>query len=106
LLSRKRFAELLVHSARAIKGRPNSPPHTRHTSSAEAFNLPLLPPSIPEESTGQFATGANFAFFAATALSADFYKRKYNVTISPPSDLDSQLDSFKKVLARIAPGER
>jgi hypothetical protein len=73
--------------------------------SAEAFNLPLLPPSIPEESTGQFSTGANFAFFAATALSADFYKKKYNVTISPPSDLDSQLDSFKKVLARIAPGD-
>jgi hypothetical protein len=73
--------------------------------SAEAFNLSLLPPSIPEEKTGQFATGANFAVFASIALPPAYYKSKYNFTMSVPSDLGAQLDSFKRVLARIAPGE-
>ncbi|KAM0898798.1 hypothetical protein ACQ4PT_021712 [Festuca glaucescens] len=72
---------------------------------AEAFKLPLLPPSIPEEKTGQFTTGANFAVFASIALPAAYYKSKYNFKMSVPSDLGAQLDSFKRVLARIAPGD-
>ncbi|KAI4977792.1 hypothetical protein ZWY2020_014346 [Hordeum vulgare] len=71
---------------------------------AEAFGLPLLPPSIPEEATGQFPTGANFAVFGAIALPQEYYKKKYNFTMNAPY-LDQQLASFKKVLARIAPGD-
>uniref|UniRef100_A0ACD5YNZ3 Uncharacterized protein n=1 Tax=Avena sativa TaxID=4498 RepID=A0ACD5YNZ3_AVESA len=72
---------------------------------AEAFNLPLLPPSIPELETGQFATGANFAVLASTALPPDYFKNKYNFTMNVPSYLPAQVDSFKKLLARIAPGD-
>ncbi|CAM0946805.1 unnamed protein product [Alopecurus aequalis] len=71
---------------------------------AEAFNLPLLPPSVPEESSGQFATGANFAVFGSSALPPEYFKSRYNFSIYIPSHLGAQLDSFKKVLARIAPG--
>ncbi|KAM3240302.1 hypothetical protein ACQJBY_053781 [Aegilops geniculata] len=71
---------------------------------AEAFGLLLLPPSIPEEATGQFPTGANFAVGGAIALPLEYYKSKYNFTMNAPSNLDRQLASFKKILARIAPG--
>jgi hypothetical protein len=64
----------------------------------------LVPPSIPEEGTGQFPTGANFAYLGATALPPTYYKAKYNFDMGGSSNLDLQLDSFKKVLARIAPG--
>jgi hypothetical protein len=73
--------------------------------SAQALGLPLLPPSMPQAGTGQFPTGANFAVFGSLALSPDYYKTKYNFTMPMPWCLDGQLDSFKKVLARIAPGE-
>jgi phospholipase/lecithinase/hemolysin len=73
--------------------------------SAQALGLPLVPPSIPEEGTSSFPTGANFAVFAATALSPDYYTSKYNFKMPSPSCLDLQLQSFKKVLARIAPGD-
>ncbi|OEL36284.1 GDSL esterase/lipase [Dichanthelium oligosanthes] len=54
---------------------------------------------------GQFPTGANFAVLGSTALSWDYYKIKYSFAMPAPSHLDLQLDSFKKVLARIAPGD-
>ena len=73
--------------------------------SAEAFDLPLLPPSSPEEASSEFATGANFAVYASTALPPEYYKKNYNFTIYVPSHLEMQLDAFKKVLARIAPGD-
>ena len=73
--------------------------------SAQALGLPLVPPSIPEEETSPFPTGANFAVFAATALSPDYYRTNYNFTMPLPSSLDLQLQSFRKVLARIAPGD-
>ncbi|CAL5012439.1 unnamed protein product [Urochloa decumbens] len=72
---------------------------------AQALGLPLIPPSMPEEASGQFPTGANFAVFGSTALSWDYYKTKYNFDMPAPSHLELQLDSFKKVLARIAPGD-
>ncbi|KAK1666102.1 hypothetical protein QYE76_054261 [Lolium multiflorum] len=72
---------------------------------AQALGLPLLPPSMPQAGTGQFPTGANFAVFGSLALSPDYYRTKYNFTMPMPWCLDGQLDSFKKVLARIAPGE-
>ncbi|KAL5227146.1 hypothetical protein ABZP36_015411 [Zizania latifolia] len=71
---------------------------------AEAFKLSLLPPSIPEESSGQFPNGANFAVFASTALGPDYFKTKYNFNTPVSFCLDTQLASFKRVLARIAPG--
>ena len=67
--------------------------------------MPLLPPSIPEEETGQFATGANFAVFGSSALPPEYFKSRYNFPIYVASHLGAQLDSFKKVLARIAPGD-
>ncbi|KAM3240303.1 hypothetical protein ACQJBY_053783 [Aegilops geniculata] len=72
---------------------------------AEAFGLPLLPPSIPEEASGQFPNGANFAVAGAIALPPEYYKTNYNFAMNAPSNLDQQLASFKKVLARIAPGD-
>ncbi|CAM0946804.1 unnamed protein product [Alopecurus aequalis] len=72
---------------------------------AQAFNLPLLPPSVPEEASGQFATGANFAVYSASALPPKYFKSKYNLEINVPSHLELQINSFKKILARIAPGD-
>ena len=72
--------------------------------SAQALGLPLLPPSIPEEKTGKFSTGANFAVWGSFALSPDYYRKRYNLS-ADHGCLDSQLGSFKTVLARIAPGK-
>uniref|UniRef100_A0ACD5VL49 Uncharacterized protein n=1 Tax=Avena sativa TaxID=4498 RepID=A0ACD5VL49_AVESA len=72
---------------------------------AQALGLPLLPPSMPEAATGQFPTGANFAVFGSLALSPNYYMTKYNFKMPMPWCLDLQFDSFKKVLARIAPGQ-
>ncbi|CAO2204195.1 unnamed protein product [Urochloa humidicola] len=69
---------------------------------AQALGLPLVPPSIPEEGTSPFPTGANFAVLAATGLPPNYYAAKYNFKMPSPSCLDLQLESFKKVLARIA----
>ncbi|KAM3214644.1 hypothetical protein ACQJBY_066896 [Aegilops geniculata] len=71
---------------------------------AQSLGLPLLPPSLPKENTGQFPYGANFALYGATALNPNFFKRyKFGVPFS--WSLDDQLATFKKVLARIAPGD-
>ena len=72
--------------------------------SAQALGLPLLPPSIPKEKTGKFPTGANFAVFGSIALNPKFFKSRYNFNLSRGC-LDDQLASFKRVLARIAPGD-
>ncbi|KAI4969786.1 hypothetical protein ZWY2020_000700 [Hordeum vulgare] len=79
--------------------------HTRSRKrpTTQALGLPL-PPSLPDEKTSQFPTGANFALFGATALNPNFFKR-YNFGVPFPWSLDDQLASFKKVLARIAPGD-
>nr|XP_020200099.1 GDSL esterase/lipase At1g28600-like [Aegilops tauschii subsp. strangulata] len=71
---------------------------------AQALGLPLLPPSIPKEKTGKFPTGANFAVFGSIALNPKFFKSRYNFNLSRGC-LDDQLASFKRVLARIAPGD-
>ncbi|XP_044961191.1 GDSL esterase/lipase At1g28600-like [Hordeum vulgare subsp. vulgare] len=70
---------------------------------AQALGLPLLPPSLPEEKTGQFPTGANFAVFGAMALNPDYFKSRYNFSVPFSWSLHDQLASFKKVLTRIAP---
>ncbi|XP_014755903.1 GDSL esterase/lipase At1g28600 [Brachypodium distachyon] len=73
---------------------------------AQALGLPLLPPSSPQEGWGNFSTGANFAVFGSTALPPEYFVPRYNLRMHPPSTLDRQLDSFKGVLNRIAPGDR
>ncbi|XBI03959.1 hypothetical protein VPH35_132316 [Triticum aestivum] len=72
---------------------------------AQALGLPLLPPSLPEEKTGQFPTGANFAVFGAMALSPNYFKSRYKLSVPFPWSLQDQLASFNKVLTRIAPGD-
>ncbi|VAI80707.1 unnamed protein product [Triticum turgidum subsp. durum] len=72
---------------------------------AQALGLPLLPPSLPEEKTGQFTTGANFAVFGAMALNPNYFKSRYNLSVPFPRSLNDQLASFNKVLTRIAPGD-
>ncbi|KAI4969791.1 hypothetical protein ZWY2020_000705 [Hordeum vulgare] len=71
---------------------------------AQALGLPSLPPSGPEENTGKFPTGANFAVWGLFALSPDYYRKRYNLSMGHAC-LDSQLRSFRTVLARIAPGK-
>ncbi|KAF7104373.1 hypothetical protein CFC21_105271 [Triticum aestivum] len=71
---------------------------------AQALGLPLLPPSIPEEKTGKFSTGANFAVFGSIALNPKYFMSRYNFSLQRGC-LDEQLASFKRVLARIAPGD-
>uniref|UniRef100_M8CL76 GDSL esterase/lipase n=1 Tax=Aegilops tauschii TaxID=37682 RepID=M8CL76_AEGTA len=73
--------------------------------SAQALGLPLLPPSLPEEKTGQFPTGANFAVFGAMALNPNYFKSRYNLSVPFPWSLHDQLATFNKVLTRIAPGD-
>ncbi|KAL6615696.1 hypothetical protein ACP70R_037966 [Stipagrostis hirtigluma subsp. patula] len=72
---------------------------------AQALGLPLIPPSLPKEGSGKFPNGANFAVLGSTALPPDYFRIKYNFTVPAPSCLEAQLASFKKVLARIAPGD-
>ncbi|KAM3297615.1 hypothetical protein ACQJBY_039501 [Aegilops geniculata] len=72
---------------------------------AQALGLPLLPPSLPEEKTGQFPTGANFAVFGAMALNPNYFKSRYNLSVPFPWSLHDQLATFNKVLTRIAPGD-
>ncbi|KAI4969802.1 hypothetical protein ZWY2020_000716 [Hordeum vulgare] len=71
---------------------------------AQALGLPLLPPSIPEEKTGKFPTGANFAVFGSIALNPKYFMSRYNFSMQHGC-LDDQLASFNRVLARIAPGD-
>jgi len=40
---------------------------------AQALQLPLIPPILPEKDSGQFPHGANFAVMGATALGAPLY---------------------------------
>jgi hypothetical protein len=40
---------------------------------AEALQLPLIPPILPEKDYGQFPYGANFAVMGATVLEAPLY---------------------------------
>ncbi|XP_073361494.1 GDSL esterase/lipase At1g28600-like [Aegilops tauschii subsp. strangulata] len=84
--------------------RRSKPPAIRACLHAQSLGLPLLPPSLPKENTGQFPAGANFALYGATALNPNFFKR-YNFGVPFTWSLDDQLATFKKVLARIAPGD-
>ncbi|KAL6842709.1 hypothetical protein ACP4OV_027553 [Aristida adscensionis] len=71
---------------------------------AQALELPLIPPSLPEKDSGQFPNGANFAVLAATALPPDYFRR-WNHSVPVPYSLGVQIGWFKEMLRRIAPGE-
>ncbi|TVU22871.1 hypothetical protein EJB05_32592, partial [Eragrostis curvula] len=63
---------------------------------AEAFGLPLVPPSL--DKTQNFSKGANFAVVGATALDLAYFL-KNNITSVPPfnSSLNVQLEWFEKL---------
>ncbi|TVU35784.1 hypothetical protein EJB05_17687, partial [Eragrostis curvula] len=71
---------------------------------AQALQLPLPPPNLPEQNTGEFPTGANFAIFASTALPESYFKR-FNHRLRTPWNLGVQMDWFKQMLQRIAPND-
>ncbi|GJM96605.1 hypothetical protein PR202_ga13462 [Eleusine coracana subsp. coracana] len=41
---------------------------------AQSLQLPLIPPNLPENTSGQFPHGANFAVLGVTAFPPSFYK--------------------------------
>ncbi|XP_003566944.3 GDSL esterase/lipase At1g28600 [Brachypodium distachyon] len=71
---------------------------------AQALGLPLVPPSLPEQHSAQFPAGANFAAFGATALPKDYLKGKWGIDAVTYASLGVQMDCFKEVVHRIAPG--
>ncbi|GJN23325.1 hypothetical protein PR202_gb10964 [Eleusine coracana subsp. coracana] len=70
---------------------------------AQSLQLPLIPPNLPENTSGQFTHGANFAVLGATALPPSFYKG-LNHSVSTPWCLGVQSGWFEEMLKRIAPG--
>jgi hypothetical protein len=72
--------------------------------SAQAFQLPLLPPNLPQQNSGQFPTGANFAVFASTALPGSYFK-PFNHSLPTGFNLGGQITWFKQMLQRIAPSD-
>ncbi|GJN18216.1 hypothetical protein PR202_gb05356 [Eleusine coracana subsp. coracana] len=71
---------------------------------AQAFQLPLPPPSMPEQDSGHFPNGANFAVLAATALPGSYFHR-WNHTLPTGWDLGGEINWFKEMLHRIAPSD-
>lgn len=72
---------------------------------AEAYGLPLLPPSMAGNTPEYFQHGANFAVAAAQALNYSTYKKVTG--LDPPGadhSLGIQLQSFKDLLPIISQG--
>ena len=70
--------------------------------SAQAFQLPLIPPNLPQKDTGLFPTGANFAVFGSTAMPPEYFRR-WSHDVSWACCLGVQMGWFKEMLQRIAP---
>ncbi|XP_072150108.1 GDSL esterase/lipase At1g28600 [Setaria viridis] len=68
------------------------------------FQLPMIPPNLPEQDTGSFPNGANFAVAGATAIPPDYYRR-WNHSVPVPHSLGVQIGWFKEMLQRLAPGD-
>ncbi|KAL5674194.1 hypothetical protein ACJX0J_018500, partial [Zea mays] len=68
---------------------------------AQALQLPLIPPNLPEKDTGLFPTGANFAVYGSTAMPPEYYRR-WNHDVRA-CYLGVQMGWFKQMLQRIAP---
>ncbi|XP_066306688.1 GDSL esterase/lipase At1g28600-like [Miscanthus floridulus] len=69
---------------------------------AQAFQLPLIPPNLPQKDTGLFPTGANFAVFGSTAMPPEYFRR-WSHDVSWACCLGVQMGWFKEMLQRIAP---
>ncbi|CAO2142489.1 unnamed protein product [Urochloa humidicola] len=69
---------------------------------AQALQLPLLPPNLPEKDTGMFPNGANFAVYGSTAMPPDYFRR-WNHKVPMPCHLGMQMGWFKDLMHRIAP---
>ncbi|XP_066366072.1 GDSL esterase/lipase At1g28580-like [Miscanthus floridulus] len=71
---------------------------------AEAFGLPLLPPSANKGTN--FSQGANFAVMGATALDLQYFKDN-NVWSIPPfnTSMNVQLEWFQEVKQTICPSD-
>ncbi|XP_062185494.1 GDSL esterase/lipase At1g28600-like [Phragmites australis] len=110
------FAHITGNDPSAIKELPYGMTYFNHPTGrisdgrvivdfyAQALQLPLIPPNLPEQDSGLFPTGANFAVFGSTALPSSYYRR-WNHSVSTPSHLGEQIDWFKGMLQRIAPGD-
>jgi len=72
--------------------------------SAQAFQLPMIPPNLPEQDSGLFPNGANFAVAGATAMPPAYYRR-WNHSVPMPHSLGVQIGWFKEMLQRLAPGD-
>ena len=73
-------------------------------TAAEAFGLPLLPPSANKGTN--FSQGANFAVMGATALDLQYFKDN-NVWSIPPfnTSMNVQLEWFQEVKQTICPSD-
>lgn len=69
--------------------------------SAQALQLPLIPPNLPEKDKGLFPTGANFAVYGSTAMPPEYYRR-WNHDVRA-CYVGVQMGWFKQMLQRIAP---
>ncbi|WVZ69464.1 hypothetical protein U9M48_018240 [Paspalum notatum var. saurae] len=72
---------------------------------AQALQLPLIPPNLPQKDTGLFPNGANFAVYGSTAMPPDYFRRRWNQTVPMPTCLGMQMGWFKDMLQRIAPND-
>nr|CAB3473748.1 unnamed protein product [Digitaria exilis] len=71
---------------------------------AQALQLPLLPPSLPQKDTGMFPNGANFAVSGSTAMPPEYFHR-WNHRVPTWCHLGMQMGWFKGLLQRLAPND-
>ncbi|KAG2590494.1 hypothetical protein PVAP13_5NG405500 [Panicum virgatum] len=71
---------------------------------AQAFQLPMIPPNLPEQDSGLFPNGANFAVAGATAMPPAYYYM-WNHSVPMPHSLGVQIGWFKEMLQHLAPGD-
>uniref|UniRef100_K3ZNH0 SGNH hydrolase-type esterase domain-containing protein n=1 Tax=Setaria italica TaxID=4555 RepID=K3ZNH0_SETIT len=71
---------------------------------AQALQLPLVPPNLPEKDTGLFPNGANFAVFGSTAMPPEYFRR-FHHSVPLWCHLGMQMGWFKDLMHRIAPND-
>ncbi len=73
-------------------------------ASADALGLPFLRPYWGGRTTGDFASGANFAVGGATALSPDFFWER-GVHVRDTVHLDMEMNWFRDLLGLLCPDD-
>ncbi|EEC71185.1 hypothetical protein OsI_03074 [Oryza sativa Indica Group] len=71
---------------------------------ADALGLPFLRPYWGGRTTGDFASGANFAVGGATALSPDFFWER-GVHVRDTVHLDMEMNWFRDLLGLLCPDD-